>query len=142
MRLREFSGKAGRQVAKDYLAFPALTALSPGATFASTCKANAIANIIRNALEHMRPGSSLVVRTRMLQEHSPRRVGLEVINTGSSIAEEDLEKIFEPFYSTRPSGMGLGLAITAHAVQLLGGKIEVDTKVGVGSTFRLLLPRR
>jgi linoleoyl-CoA desaturase len=48
VRLREFSAKAGRQVAKDYLAYPALTSLSPGATFKSTLKANAVANIIRN----------------------------------------------------------------------------------------------
>jgi len=48
IRLREFGGKAGRQVFKDYVAFPALTSLSPGATFASTLKANAIANVIRN----------------------------------------------------------------------------------------------
>lgn len=47
-RLREFGGKAGRQVFKDYIAFPALTSLSPGATFVSTVKANAIANVIRN----------------------------------------------------------------------------------------------
>ncbi|MBX7434401.1 fatty acid desaturase [Mycobacterium sp. Y57] len=48
IRVREFSTKAGHQVAKDYLAFPALTALSPHATFKSTAKANAIANVIRN----------------------------------------------------------------------------------------------
>ncbi|WP_125079337.1 fatty acid desaturase family protein [Mycobacterium sp. P7213] len=48
VRLREFGDKAGRQVFKDYVAFPALTSLSPGATFLSTVKANAIANVIRN----------------------------------------------------------------------------------------------
>ncbi|UVO12994.1 fatty acid desaturase [Mycobacterium sp. SVM_VP21] len=48
VRLREFGDKAGRQVFKDYVAFPALTSLSPGATFVSTVKANAIANVIRN----------------------------------------------------------------------------------------------
>jgi linoleoyl-CoA desaturase len=48
VRLREFSAKAGRQVVKDYVAFPAVTSLSPGATFFSTLKANAVANIIRN----------------------------------------------------------------------------------------------
>jgi linoleoyl-CoA desaturase len=47
-RLREFSGKAGRQVVKDYVAYPAVTSLSPGATFTSTLKANAVANVIRN----------------------------------------------------------------------------------------------
>ncbi|ORV45348.1 stearoyl-CoA 9-desaturase [Mycolicibacter engbaekii] len=48
VRLREFGGKAGRQLFKDYIAFPALTSLSPRASFASTVKANAIANVIRN----------------------------------------------------------------------------------------------
>jgi fatty acid desaturase len=48
LRLREFSAKAGRQLAKDYVAWPAVTSLSPGATFTSTLKANAVANVIRN----------------------------------------------------------------------------------------------
>jgi linoleoyl-CoA desaturase len=48
VRLREFSAKAGRQLAKDYVAWPAVTSLSPGATFKSTLKANAVANVIRN----------------------------------------------------------------------------------------------
>ncbi|MFV0494030.1 fatty acid desaturase family protein [Mycobacterium sp.] len=48
VRLRELSGKVGRQVFKDYLAFPALTSVSPGATFRSTLRANAVANVIRN----------------------------------------------------------------------------------------------
>jgi len=48
VRLREFSAKAGRQLAKDYVAWPAVTSLSPGATFMSTLKANAVANVIRN----------------------------------------------------------------------------------------------
>src|SRR6185369_2618654 len=48
VRLREFSAKAGHQVAKDYVVYPALTSLSPGATFSSTLKANAVANVIRN----------------------------------------------------------------------------------------------
>ena len=48
VRVREFGVKAGHQVAKDYIAFPAVTALSPGATFKSTLKANAVANVIRN----------------------------------------------------------------------------------------------
>jgi NADPH-dependent stearoyl-CoA 9-desaturase len=48
VRMREFSAKAGRQVVKDYVAYPAVTSLSPGATFKSTLKANAVANVIRN----------------------------------------------------------------------------------------------
>lgn len=50
-RLREFSAKAGRQVFKDYVAFPALTSLSPGATYRSTLTANVVANVIRNVVQ-------------------------------------------------------------------------------------------
>jgi linoleoyl-CoA desaturase len=74
-RLREFADKAGRQVFKDYVAFPALTALSPGATFASTCKANAIANVIRNVWSnaiifcgHFPDGAEKFSKTDMIDE--------------------------------------------------------------------------
>lgn len=74
-RLREFAGKAGRQVFKDYVAFPALTALSPGATFASTLKANVIANVIRNLWSnaiifcgHFPDGAEKFTETDMIDE--------------------------------------------------------------------------
>lgn len=74
-RLREFGGKAGRQVFKDYVAFPALTSLSPGATFASTVKANAIANVIRNVWSnaiifcgHFPDGAEKFTKTDMVGE--------------------------------------------------------------------------
>ncbi|MGB3477381.1 MAG: fatty acid desaturase [Mycobacterium sp.] len=74
-RLREFGGKAGRQVFKDYVAFPALTSLSPGATFASTVKANAIANVIRNVWAnaiifcgHFPDGAEKFTKTDMVGE--------------------------------------------------------------------------
>jgi linoleoyl-CoA desaturase len=74
-RLREFVAKAGRQVFKDYVAFPALTALSPGATFVSTCKANAIANVIRNVWSnaiifcgHFPDGAEKFSKTDMIGE--------------------------------------------------------------------------
>lgn len=75
VRLREFSGKAGRQVFKDYVAFPALTSLSPGATFASTLKANVIANVIRNVWSnaiifcgHFPDGAEKFTKTDMVGE--------------------------------------------------------------------------
>ncbi|CAJ1501709.1 fatty acid desaturase [[Mycobacterium] kokjensenii] len=75
VRLREFAGKAGRQVFKDYVAFPALTALSPGATFATTVKANAIANVIRNVWSnaiifcgHFPDGAEKFTKTDMVGE--------------------------------------------------------------------------
>ncbi|NDJ88687.1 fatty acid desaturase family protein [Mycolicibacter kumamotonensis] len=75
VRLREFATKAGRQVFKDYVAFPALTALSPGATFASTVKANVIANVIRNIWSnaiifcgHFPDGADKFTKTDMVGE--------------------------------------------------------------------------
>ncbi|MFL0180154.1 MULTISPECIES: fatty acid desaturase family protein [unclassified Mycobacterium] len=75
VRLREFGDKAGRQVFKDYVAFPALTSLSPGATFASTVKANAIANVIRNVWAnaiifcgHFPDGAEKFTKTDMVGE--------------------------------------------------------------------------
>ena len=75
VRIREFGGKAGRQVFKDYVAFPAVTSLSPGATFSSTLKANVIANIIRNVWSnaiifcgHFPDGAEKFTKTDMVGE--------------------------------------------------------------------------
>ncbi|MCV7077888.1 fatty acid desaturase family protein [Mycobacterium szulgai] len=74
-RLREFSGKAGRQVVKDYIAYPALTSLSPGATYRSTVTANALANVIRNVWSnavifcgHFPDGAEKFTKTDMVGE--------------------------------------------------------------------------
>ena len=75
MRVREFGVKAGRQVVKDYVAYPALTSLSPGATFKSTLKANAVANVIRNVWSnavifcgHFPDGAEKFTKTDMVGE--------------------------------------------------------------------------
>jgi len=75
VRMREFSAKAGRQLAKDYVAWPAVTALSPGATFKSTLKANAVANVIRNVWAnavifcgHFPDGAEKFTKTDMVGE--------------------------------------------------------------------------
>jgi signal transduction histidine kinase len=70
------------------------------------------------------------------------RAVIEVADTGCGISKENLERIFEPFFTTKPVGVGtgLGLAICHTIVAELGGEIEVDSEVGRGTTFRLLLP--
>ena len=71
---------------------------------------------------------------------------IEVSDTGCGIAPEEHEQIFNEFYrastcrETEP-GIGLGLAITGRLVRLLGGRIKLDSKLGAGSTFRVVLPR-
>ena len=75
VRVREFGVKAGHQVVKDYVAFPALTSLSPGATYKSTLKANAVANVIRNVWTnavifcgHFPDGAEKFTKTDMVGE--------------------------------------------------------------------------
>ena len=61
-------------------------------------------------------------------------------DTGIGIPGENLGKIFNPFFSTRPDGTGLGLSITKNIVEQLGGRIEVESNVNVGTKFIITLP--
>ena len=65
---------------------------------------------------------------------------IAVIDRGSGIEPKHLETIFNPFFTTKPAGVGLGLAIVAKIVDEHGGKIAVESEPGKGSIFRVLLP--
>jgi two-component system NtrC family sensor kinase len=71
-------------------------------------------------------------------------VWVEVVDTGRGIAPENLKRIFDPFFTTKPigKGTGLGLSLSYGIVTKHGGSIEVDSKVGIGTTFRVNLPQR
>lgn len=98
-------------------------------------------NFLTNAVDAVenRHGQ-ITVSTRRLGD----RVAIEVADTGSGIPSELLAQVFDPFFSTkRPGkGYGLGLAISLTLAETLGGGINVDSKLGEGSRFRLWLPRR
>ncbi|HPC83161.1 MAG TPA: PAS domain S-box protein [Thermoanaerobaculaceae bacterium] len=98
-----------------------------------------VVNLAMNGAEAMPGGGRLVVKTAACQ---PDWASLEVEDTGSGIAPEIRPHIFEPFFSTRGSGRGtgLGLAVVEGIVRGLGGRIEVDTEVGRGTRFRILIP--
>jgi signal transduction histidine kinase len=92
-------------------------------------------NIILNAIEAMSTG---VINISSLEING----SLEIIisDNGPGISEESLKKIFVPFYTTKKEGTGMGLAITQRDIVAHGGNIEVESKVGVGTIFRIYLP--
>jgi len=97
-----------------------------------------IVNLLQNAIESMPAGGALSVAT----EFDPEWVRLKVSDTGSGIPVEDLGRIFQPFFTTKPGvGTGLGLAISQSIAEQHHGGITVRSEVGKGSTFTLRLPR-
>ena len=97
--------------------------------------------LLLNAADASVDNSPLVIRTRAgIAAHE--RVIAEVIDRGHGIPHNELGKIFEPFYTTKPPGRGtgLGLSICYGIMSDHGGRIEVDSTLGAGSTFRMLFP--
>ena len=81
---------------------------------------------------------------RVDAQNKGEKIRIEISDTGCGISKEHLEHIFEPFFSTKTEvgGTGLGLSITYSLIQELGGKIEVDSTVGVGTRFTIILPMK
>jgi signal transduction histidine kinase len=98
-------------------------------------------NIINNAFAAMADGGKLTITAAC---EKPEMVAVSVRDTGSGIAQNDLKQIYDPFFSTKTSsgGTGLGLSITYGLVREIGGRIEVESEVGVGTCFTVKLPRR
>src|SRR5216117_2128167 len=98
--------------------------------------------LMLNAMDAMDPRGTLTVRSRVNPEREDELL-LEFLDTGSGIRKEDLSKIFEPFYTTKPQGRGTGLGLSicyGIVVAEHGGRIEVESDVGVGSNFKVYLP--
>ncbi len=98
--------------------------------------------LISNAFDAMEGDGSLTIRTRRSHSDTVHAVCVEFIDTGCGIPASQLPKIFDPFFTTKPlgRGTGLGLSVCYGIVSEHGGKIEVDSTEGTGSTFRVLLP--
>ena len=96
----------------------------------------ALLNLVKNALAAMPGGGKL----RLAAERADEEVRLIVEDSGVGISEEDLPKIFEPYFTTKDNGTGLGLTITFKIVKEHDGEITVSSRPGQGSTFAINLP--
>ena len=108
----------------------------PALSLDPTLVARALTNLIDNALHAMPGEGSLTVRAR----YTATDVTLSITDTGVGLDEATLSRIFEPYFSTRVSGTGLGMAIAKRNVELNGGTIAVESQKGHGTTVTLTFP--
>jgi PAS domain S-box-containing protein len=97
-------------------------------------------NLLLNAQQSMEKGGRITVRTSVYQQSLQPTVSVQISDTGRGISEADLARIFEPFFSTRAKGTGLGLWVTQDIVRHHGGRIEATSEEGQGTTFNVILP--
>ncbi len=112
-------------------------------------------NIINNALDAMPDGGTITMATRCVRSKEPGAeskeentselkgdlIEITIADTGKGMPEEVMKSVFDPFFTTRrPEGTGLGMSIVYSAIKSHGGKINVDSEVGKGSTFTLQFP--
>jgi signal transduction histidine kinase len=96
-------------------------------------------NIVMNALQAMPQGGRLLLRSSLSEGQTIR---IDIIDTGPGMSPELIDKIFDPFYTTKKPGQGtgLGLFVTRNNVLALGGRIEVESREGEGARFTLHFP--
>lgn len=99
----------------------------------------ALLNIVRNAVESI-PEQGVVAIS--CDQMGKKWVSIRVQDTGPGIAAKEKPRIFDPFYTTKANGVGLGLAITHEIVLAHGGEIRVESEAKKGTTFEILLPRQ
>ena len=122
-----------------------ITELDPGLASVPQASGDQLVQVLMalllNAMDAVDGSGQVTVRTRRGANAAEGAIA-EVIDQGQGIARSELSKIFEPFYTTKPPGRGtgLGLSICYSIVRDHGGRIEVESEVGKGSTFRVLLP--
>ncbi|MGB3082565.1 MAG: ATP-binding protein [Candidatus Omnitrophota bacterium] len=92
-------------------------------------------NILLNAIDSMKNGGTIKVETR-----SDKNISIAIKDTGKGIDKEDLKRIFDPFFSKKDNGTGLGLSVVHGIIEKHGGKINVESIPNIGTSFKITLP--
>ncbi len=93
-------------------------------------------NLIGNAVQAVSEGGEIKIATSEAEDWAV----IEITDTGHGVDEKDMPYLFDPFYTTKISGTGLGLSITHRIIEQHHGRIEVTSKIGVGTTFKVYIP--
>jgi len=96
----------------------------------------ALMNLVLNAIAAMPDGGTLSIAI----DHSSDLLRLEIADTGRGIAEQDVKKVFEPFYTTKEQGLGLGTPYAKKIIEQHGGTISLSSRLGEGTTISIALP--
>ena len=95
-----------------------------------------LANLVTNAYDAMPEGGKLTINAQVKKS----QVYLDITDTGSGISKKNMDNLFEPLFTTKARGIGLGLAVSKNLTESNGGSIKVKSKEGQGSTFTVILP--
>jgi PAS domain S-box-containing protein len=99
-----------------------------------------LGNLVVNACQAMTNGGKLVISAKPSTVNGQPSVAIAIKDTGVGIPPENMRKLFEPLFTTKAKGIGLGLAVSRKLAEANGGRIEVQSEAGVGSMFTLWLP--
>jgi signal transduction histidine kinase len=108
----------------------------PSINFDERYMKQALLNLIKNAIAAMPSGGRLTIRT----ETRDVNVCISIADTGMGISEENLSKIFEPYFTTKETGSGLGLTLVFKIIREHQGEVTVKSKIGEGTCFCIILP--
>ena len=108
----------------------------PMAPIDATQMQQVLVNLMKNAMQATTKGGAITLRTG----EGTDGVWVSVADTGGGIPQEQINRIFEPFYTTKKKGTGLGLMIVQRIVRAHGGRIDLESHVGRGTTFRIWVP--
>lgn len=100
----------------------------------------AILNLLLNAQQAMPEGGTITFQAQAEEPADGGKVSLSIIDSGNGIAADNLNRVFEPFFSTRKGGSGLGLPTTRRIIEGHHGEIDVQSEVGKGTKFTIHLP--